>query len=1067
MKTIFGNYDHLLKFNTTYNLIYIGDITFTDGSSYTSTKNDTLARFQTVDINNRTIKNKGTFSFQDVPNLGFSKQYLTDPFGTRYGRAILGKQLVHNYAPVLADSIMGDNINVAIVDLQIFKNSEAYKAVVYNSTPIGDEYFISKNKITPLAINKNTVLPLYNHGTQMARYMLNYAPKISIYGINKLALINQLEVDKKAIITQNSVQIVNFSGSSDIVEDLGDNIHDGLIVCRSLGNDGSRTSKFNDYEHKDRLLPYYSDALTGENKKSIKGAFVTLQGVYYNQCGTQLLCPGTEHSLRSKAGDAKYYTLSIVENGSGATSEATATFSGMVALMLEANEKYNAGYTPRQIVEILFQTAKDIGDPGLDEVFGWGTPDLEAAFNVIKTKGPVTFKLYEFGISIDNVQYHTSGNGDEWIKLYNSDNAAVDISGWTLNYNGNTFTFPSNAQISAMSYLTIAVSSNGDGVFNNGNPFTPDYNSLGVSNSAVKNTNNKNNLGNENDIANIIKLSSGEFLIDTYTSPLNIALNKPATQSSAPYGSLGRATTVVDGNVSGVWSHQSVSHTYNESNPWWRVDLESIYEINKIEVFNRTDCCNNRLNGAKVYVGRIPSNNPNDYTEIGTLTGSKTIQSFDITGIQGQYIMVRIPGSSKILSLAEVRAYGTEVNNGTNIALNKPATQSSAPYGSLGRATTVVDGNVSGVWSHQSVSHTYNESNPWWRVDLESTYEINKIEVFNRTDCCNNRLNGAKVYVGSIPSNNPNDYTEIGTLTGSKTIQSFDITGIQGQYIMVRIPGSSKILSLAEVRAYGTEVNNGTNIALNKPATQSSAPYGSLGRATTVVDGNVSGVWSQQSVSHTYNESNPWWRVDLESTYEINKIEVFNRTDCCNNRLNGAKVYVGSIPSNNPNDYTEIGTLTGSKTIQSFDITGIQGQYIMVRIPGSSKILSLAEVRAYGTEVAVENSFNINMPETEMLEDEISLGDNGYIEAQITVSPNPSSGIFNINYIAKCKGDARWILLNGTTGRIEQQNNYFSNERGDVVNGRIEIPQFDSRGLYILNIFFDNGEQYSIKLIKK
>ena len=129
----------------------------------------------------------------------------------------------------------------------------------------------------------------------------------------------------------------------------------------------------------------------------MSGAFVTLQGVImHNEPGTdqEELSISTAFSVRSGAGDAREYTLSVFENGVGATSEAAATFSGMAALMLEANEKYGSQYTPREVIEIMFQTAIDIGTPGVDSVFGWGIPDLGAAFAHIKKGAPVTFDLY-------------------------------------------------------------------------------------------------------------------------------------------------------------------------------------------------------------------------------------------------------------------------------------------------------------------------------------------------------------------------------------------------------------------------------------------------------------------------------------------------------------------------------------------------------------------------------------------------------------------------------------------------------------------------------------------------
>ena len=463
----FSLYEHHLKYDTKYNLLFVGDITFSDGSNYTSTESDVIAQFNTIPVPAKRIKNKGTFTVADVENIGFSKEYLEDPFATRYRSAIYGKTVIHNLTPLTDENITGNDINVAIVDFQIYKNSLVDKAVVYRSFPIEDEMFVEKDKIAPLTQDIASVLPLYNHGTQMARYMLNYAPKINIFNFNKRGFMEDVFIDSLTAATiidpALDIDIASFSGSSDAIEKLAEGVHDGLIVSRSIGNLQGIKNTFENYKHKDVLLPHYSPFLTGDNKETIKGAYVTLQGVIFSQCspsnGYGDLCLNTAECARSEAGDARYYTLSIIENGIGASSEATATFSGMVALLLEANKKYNRNLTPRQVVEIMFQTAIDIGEPGVDSLFGWGVPDLGAALEVIKTNAPVTFELYKamepgtgvadlaeqvFDLKIFpnptsqniTIKFNSNGGNIACIKLF--DVYGKEVLSKSGNYNSNT-----------------------------------------------------------------------------------------------------------------------------------------------------------------------------------------------------------------------------------------------------------------------------------------------------------------------------------------------------------------------------------------------------------------------------------------------------------------------------------------------------------------------------------------------------------------------------------------------------------------------------------------------------
>ncbi len=138
----------------------------------------------------------------------------------------------------------------------------------------------------------------------------------------------------------------------------------------------------------------------------------------------------------------------------------------------------------------------------------------------------------------------------------------------------------------------------------------------------------------------------------------HIAIGKPATQSSTDFQGL--ASRAVDGDTNGNYGSRSVTHTNREVG-WWRVDLQDIYDISSINVYNRTDCCSERISGASVYVGLINSTNPADYVRIGDLNNI-TLNAFPNIGRRARYIMVR-RNNSDYLSLAEVEVQGTLARN--------------------------------------------------------------------------------------------------------------------------------------------------------------------------------------------------------------------------------------------------------------------------------------------------------------------------------------------------------------------------------------------------------------------
>lgn len=109
---------------------------------------------------------------------------------------------------------------------------------------------------------------------------------------------------------------------------------------------------------------------------------------------------------------------------------------------------------------------------------------------------------------------------------------------------------------------------------------------------------------------------------------------------------------------------------------------------------------------------------------------------------QARFVRIDLPGKSEFLSLAEVQVYSGE----NQVAQGKPATQSSTGYDAP--AALAVDGKTDGhFFDAKSTTHTNQELNPWWEVDLGQQVKIDKIHVWNRNDSpgVGNRLNGFRL----------------------------------------------------------------------------------------------------------------------------------------------------------------------------------------------------------------------------------------------------------------------------------------------------------------------------------
>ncbi|WP_246061472.1 VWD domain-containing protein [Lapillicoccus jejuensis] len=145
-----------------------------------------------------------------------------------------------------------------------------------------------------------------------------------------------------------------------------------------------------------------------------------------------------------------------------------------------------------------------------------------------------------------------------------------------------------------------------------------------------------------------------------------------------------------------------------------------------------------------------------------------------------------------------------------DLAMNKTATQSSTGWG--GDPSRAVDGNTSGNFNDNSVTHTQYQANPWWQVDLGSSQSLSDIRVWNRTDCCSTRTTDYWVFVSNTPfdtSLSPAQQARVpGVWSSHQTGQMISPTDVtlpgstQGRYVLVQLNGSD-YLHIAEVEAFG------------------------------------------------------------------------------------------------------------------------------------------------------------------------------------------------------------------------------------------------------------------------
>lgn len=154
---------------------------------------------------------------------------------------------------------------------------------------------------------------------------------------------------------------------------------------------------------------------------------------------------------------------------------------------------------------------------------------------------------------------------------------------------------------------------------------------------------------------------------------------------------------------------------------------------------------------------------------------------------------IRFENGYMILNVNRVEQNNNVI--GTNLAVSGKATQSSTAY--RGDAIRAIDDNIDGKYRNNSVTHTSNESNAWWELELENTSNINQIVIYNRTDsCCRTRLSDFSVSVLDVNDNVV--WTRFYTQTPLPTL-TIDLK-TTGKKVKINLAGR---LSLAEVQVYG------------------------------------------------------------------------------------------------------------------------------------------------------------------------------------------------------------------------------------------------------------------------
>jgi len=142
--------------------------------------------------------------------------------------------------------------------------------------------------------------------------------------------------------------------------------------------------------------------------------------------------------------------------------------------------------------------------------------------------------------------------------------------------------------------------------------------------------------------------------VDCAANNLARSPSSMASESSVAFDAdAGRA---VDGNTDGAFWDGSVTHT-NWEEGWWQVDLGFLAPIGKVQLWNRSDCCSERLNDFWIRFSYDGVEWDRYSSPIHVTSQVSFPSEYSVSGVYARYVRIQFLDHSDYLSLAEVKVF--------------------------------------------------------------------------------------------------------------------------------------------------------------------------------------------------------------------------------------------------------------------------------------------------------------------------------------------------------------------------------------------------------------------------
>ncbi len=413
----------------------------------------------------------------------------------------------------------------------------------------------------------------------------------------------------------------------------------------------------------------------------------------------------------------------------------------------------------------------------------------------------------------------------------------------------------------------------------------------------------------------------------------------------------------LDGNF-GNFTHTVHSTEDPMPTPWWQVDLGGMHDIATVVIHNRTSCCGSRLRDITVFI--LNSEGTEVLFESELLNPENELGDYPLGPGELRLDLIEVTGDVVTGGIVRIERTPDPDNSGTSEDGTPDPAASDDDKDILSLGEVEVFGPCPGEWDTNCDG--FEVQGP----------EGNRPGLYTLTAAGSDDAGDAVQYIFTVDNG-----IDPSIVIGPQIWHSTDLWLALGDWtISATVTDVPECVNDRPESTCSLELSvagDPDNVAWRGTATQSST--NGPGVASRAIDAVTDGLWNNGSVTHTSldpQDEAPTWELDLGQSRNIDRIVLWNRTDCCMERLSNFRVSVMNSAQEVvfSEDFFTDGIGYPDTTEDGFEIPVsleggpvVRGQYVRVEVFSNQSgflVVSLAEVQVFKVDGVPFQRGNVN-----------------------------------------------------------------------------------------------------------